>query len=154
VTSEPSGSNYAPEGLPEVQAGRPTAAIIKSKPRKKAEPEKPAPVYAKAEDIAEIVKSAVLEATATQTAKISELEQLLDKLGSMPDPAQAPNRGMVLAASNASGGARPAERRSLVDEAAVKARDEKLRFLQSFAQSGDPTMRIMAEDQIHKMLTA
>jgi phage head maturation protease len=137
----------ATSNLPDVQQGRATASLVKASKSKNAV----APAGLSPEDVAEIVKSA----TTPLLDQISQLSTLVDKLGSQPDPAQAPNRGMVLTGSQVTtGGARPAERRSLVDEAAVKARDEKLRYLQSFSQSGDPTMRMMAEEQIHKMLTA
>jgi hypothetical protein len=162
VTEQQLTGAYAPEGMPEVQQGRPQAAIVKA--GKKTDKAYKQDAF-RAEDLAEIVKAAIapvaekletLSASVlSKDAEISELQKQVDQLGSMPDPAQAPNRGIVLAASNASpGGARPAERRSLVDEAAEKARDDKLRFLQSFMQSGDPGLRLQAEAQISKMLSA
>lgn len=92
--------------------------------------------------------------TTEQAEKISSLQGLVDQLGGQPDPALSPNRGISINSNpNASGGgAVPAERRSLVDEAVVKARDEKLQYLMSFRNSGDPVMREQAEAQISKML--
>ena len=99
------------------------------------------------------VKAAVMELTKAFGGKVEELQQQINLLGSQPDPYQAPNRGILLNGAAASGGALPAERRSLVDEA-VKAQQEKMQFLESLAMSGDPTMREQAQAQISKMLKA
>jgi hypothetical protein len=93
-----------------------------------------------------------------QATQIQQLQDLVAKLGSQPDPAQAPNRGIAVSsgiqASGGAGGAFPAERRSLVDEAAMQERDAKLKFARSLAQSGDPIQRELANAQISKLLMA
>lgn len=128
--------------------------------RKSAKLVKVAKAAEPAEDITEKLESFQEDFLAKMQAllepafgKIGDLENQVNQLGAQPDPVQAPNRGIVTnTAGVSSGGAMPAERRSLVDEAALKARDEKLQFLRSLASSGDPVMREQAHDQISKML--
>jgi hypothetical protein len=147
ITAEPAVPQ--PDNLPAVQQGRATASLVKS--AKKSRENGTAAAGLSEEQVAEIIKAA----TAPLLTQIDQLSGLVDKLGAQPDPAQAPNRGIVLTGSSVTtGGARPAERRSLVDEAAVKAREEKLQYLMSFQSSGDSSMRMLAEEQIHKMLSA
>jgi hypothetical protein len=87
--------------------------------------------------------------------QVGDLQKQIDAIGSQPDPYLAPPRSATAYAPDAdSGGAVPAERRSLVDEAADKVRADKLRFLKSLAVSGDPVIREGAQDQIRKLLMA
>jgi hypothetical protein len=87
--------------------------------------------------------------------QVGDLQQQLNEIGSQPDPYAAPPRAAVAYAPDfASGGAAPQERRSLVDEAAEKMRADKLKFLKSLANSGDPVVREGAQTQIQKLLMA
>jgi hypothetical protein len=86
---------------------------------------------------------------------INKMQAELDHFGRMPDPMMAPLRSATsYGPDDASSGAVPAERRSLVDEAANKVRAEKLMFFKSLAASGDPQLREGAEQQIAKLLGA
>jgi len=86
--------------------------------------------------------------------KIVELSKQIDQLGSQPDPAQAPVRGVVRK-SAVHGEPAPVERRSLVDEAqqhVEQERQERLAYLTRLTKSGDPAMRQKAEDAIERLV--
>lgn len=150
---------------PAPEAPRQSAVMIKAKkPRKNKKKKKPVsdeagnlgPSFAEsqkalAEETGKAVMAELTKAFGVKFDAIDNIQKQVDLLGSQPDPAQAPNRGIITTSTAASGGARPAERRSLVDEAVVTAQQEKMQFLQSLAMSGDPMMREQAQAQINKM---
>lgn len=84
-----------------------------------------------------------------QAKTIKRLEKRLGELASQPDPTAAPVRGILT--KNASGGAGPVERRSLVDEANAREQDEYVRYLKTVAASGDPVQREQARAVLTKM---
>jgi hypothetical protein len=88
--------------------------------------------------------------------KITELSKQLDQLGSQPDPAQAPVRGVVRkSAIHDEIEAAPVERRSLVDEAQQHLeieRQERLAYLTRLTKSGSPATRQKAEDAIERLI--
>lgn len=86
--------------------------------------------------------------------KIAELSKQVDQLGSQPDPAQAPVRGVVRK-SAVHDEVAPVERRSLVDEAqqhVEQEREARLTYLKRLTKSGDPAMRQKAEDAIERLV--
>lgn len=108
---------------------------------------------APAPDVADLIKSALAEQAAQYEEKFASMRRELDELGSQPDPAQAPVRGVVRKAADAEPIA--VERRSLADEAQEKQRREReayIAYLQKFANSGDPSMREKAYAEIEKLL--
>jgi hypothetical protein len=88
--------------------------------------------------------------------KITELSRQLDQLGSQPDPAQAPVRGVVRkSAIHDEIEAAPVERRSLVDEAQQqleKERDQYAAYLQRLAKSGSPATRLRTEGALERLI--
>lgn len=96
------------------------------------------------------------EASEMLTKQVSSLQAQVNEIGSQPDPFAAPPRSAVMYAPDyaSPGGAGLAERRSAADEMSETMRDEKLRFLKSLANSGDPVVREGAQAQIHKLLMA
>lgn len=101
----------------------------------------------KAEDEPEVRK-----ALADSQLRIRELEEEVAHLGAMPDPAEAPYRGLPEL-----GG--PVARKSYIDKAASGAdpdddTDDFLRFVGSFANGGDPTMRQNARKVLKGLITA
>lgn len=105
------------------------------------------------DELAEVL-AGYKEKSEEQERRIASLQDLIDKMGSQPDPGQAPVRGININGPASGGSMQPVERRSLVDEAIERQRAEKLQFLKSLSSSGDPVMREMAEAQINKMLKA
>jgi hypothetical protein len=111
------------------------------------------------DELAAIVKSAVADATANISrhyeATIADLQAQVDELGSQPDPAQAPLRGVVRKA--AGGDAAPVEKRSLAAEAQQQAaaleRAEQIHYLQLMSKSADPNTREHAETMLEGLLT-
>lgn len=83
--------------------------------------------------------------------EIGELRALIDQLGSQPDPGAAAHRGIVT--KSVSGGAGPADRRSLVDEAATKDMQERQAFFGMLAQHGDAGLREAARAHLSKIST-
>lgn len=85
--------------------------------------------------------------------KIRDLEEEVSRLGAMPDPLEAPYRGLPEL-----GG--PVDRHSYIDKAAGAGSsddletDEYLRFVGSFANGGDPTMRQNARKVLKGLLAA
>lgn len=84
-----------------------------------------------------------------------ELQAQLDKLGSEPDPAQAPQRGVVRKSAAPEGEAAPVERRSLVDEAHQRLNDEReleIAYAMRLTKSGDPALRQRGEAWLEKLI--
>jgi hypothetical protein len=111
--------------------------------------------------LAGIIKEAVAEATkgirTGYEAHIAALEAQIDELGAMPDPAQAPLRGVVRKAASTTDEADtvPVERMSLIEKAqaqAVQAREEEIEFLKKFLNHPSPEKRELAEAQLRKIL--
>ena len=86
--------------------------------------------------------------------QVGDLQHQVDILGSQPDPNQAPIRSVTAYPPNLESGAVAQDRRSLVDEMGEKIRAEKMQFLKSLANSGDPVVREGAQAQIQKLLMA
>jgi hypothetical protein len=82
-----------------------------------------------------------------QAKHIKRLEKRLGELASQPDPNAAPLRGILT--KNASGGAGPVDRRSLVDEATE--REQYLGYLADLTESGDPQLREHARTVLTKL---
>lgn len=111
--------------------------------------------------VAKIVKSAVAEATKSlhggYETQISALQAEIDYLAGLPDPTQAPVRGVVRtkAATSTSDGAAPVERVSLVEAAQAQAavdREEHVAFVTKFLNHPDPAKRELAEEQLRRLL--
>lgn len=83
--------------------------------------------------------------------EIGELRALVDALGSQPDPGAAPHRGIVT--KSVSGGAGPADRRSLVEEANAAELKEKRAFFGMLAQHGDAGLREAARQHLSEIST-
>ena len=88
----------------------------------------------------------------TQSADMAAMRRQISELGSQPDPAAAPMRGAIIRENT--GGAGAGERRSPVEKMADRQAEEKLQWLRSLANSGDPVTRETAQAQIRKLLTA
>jgi hypothetical protein len=90
------------------------------------------------------------------TKQVSSLQAQVNEIGSQPDPYAAPPRSAVMYAPDyaSPGGAGLTGRRSAAEEMSETMRDEKLRFLKSLANSGDPVVREGAQAQIQKLLMA
>jgi hypothetical protein len=100
-----------------------------------------------AEQIKALLTEQIVPITDKYQAEIDSLRKQLDDLGSQPDPVMAPVRG-ALTAKSTSAAAVPVERRSLIDEAAQKARDRAAAeemayrtYVEIQARSADPGTR-------------
>lgn len=107
------------------------------------------PALISLDDVSVIVKSAVAEVTATYTAQLDALRAQLDELGSQPDPALAPLRGVV---AKTAAMVAPVERVSLAAAQAERQKTEYADWLRTVAGGhADPAMRQNAEAALRKL---
>jgi len=157
-------SNHVQASIPAAatqvtKAAEPLVPVTRNKKTKKTKSASPgAAVLAKMQELTD-QNAALLKAFGEREAAaadtITKMQAQIDELGSQPDPYLAPLRAAVYGPDHgAESGAGTEDRRSTVEKAAMAVHDEKLAFLQSLTNSGDPTVREGAQAQIRKMLGA
>lgn len=141
--------------VPSGDTSAPTAAVIPDSRRAPGEKGSvPEVVVPASQPVAAAVTTAQIEealtkALAPHLAKIQSLEATVESLSATPDPAQRAFRGAIAAPGStkaATVGTGKASR-----EAKRSKKADKVAFLRSIVQSGDPGARLRAQDRLDRM---